>query len=432
MSDDYKVDGLSNAQIREFGKRARKHLGFADAEFIQVLDLESVAEIWTVQGPKPFRLEVVPDADLPDDSGLTTYDGSRIITRIPRRIRHDAHLGHGYARFTIPHELGHGTLHLKQLLQGASMPRRRLGNVKPDWIPKYQSAEHQAMVFAAAFLINDDIARRLGSADDIAVQFGLSLEAARIYFEQMLEERERPAAAARVMRMAAEFRASVAEVAKPEIPFLTDPCLVCGQQKVFPIGHKFMCQACGKIRLADVFVADLTFIQGAGKRITSERACPNPNVLLEYGYALHALGEGKIIGVLNEAHGSSKDLPFDLNHRRWPIRFTLAPGDASEKEQQKKTLKDSLKNAIRGSYRSSMRNLRRQELRSSPSNRETVLDDFATLRTTCAYPQAKTNRSGLGKALTPFFALFRLAGPNPWVKWRHTRLRKQTCSPWAG
>jgi hypothetical protein len=228
---------------------ARKHLKLADADFVEVLDLQSVTEIWTVLGTKPFRLKVVSDGDLPNDSGLTTYDGTRILVQIPRRIRHDAHLGHGYARFTIAHELGHGTLHLKQLLQGVSMPRRRLGNIKPDWIPKFQSAERQAMVFAAAFLINDKTARKLTSADDIAVQFGLSLEAARIYFEQTLEEIERPAASARVSRMAAEFRAAVEQKTStmPTVSFLKDPCPSCGQPRLFPVGSKFMCHSCNTV-----------------------------------------------------------------------------------------------------------------------------------------------------------------------------------------
>jgi hypothetical protein len=249
MSDDYKVDGLSDAEIRAFGKRARKHLKIAETDFVEVLDLESAVEIWTVLGPKPFRLEVVSDSDLPDDSGLTAYDGSRILVQIPRRIRHDAHLGHGYARFTIAHELGHATLHLKKLLQGASMPRRRAGNVKLDWIPRFQSAERQAMVFAAAFLINDNTARMLTSADEIAVQFGLSLEAGRIYFEQMLEEVHRAESAERVSRIAAEFKVAVAEKTsnKPTIAFLKDPCSSCGQPKLFPVGHKFMCQACNTV-----------------------------------------------------------------------------------------------------------------------------------------------------------------------------------------
>src|SRR5262245_44114293 len=68
----------------------------------------------------------------------------------------------------------------------------------------------------------------------------------------------------------------------------------------------------GKIRLADVFLADLTFIQTATERAHSNRLCPNPNVMLEYGYALHSLGEGKIIAVLNDAFGPPKELPFDL------------------------------------------------------------------------------------------------------------------------
>jgi IrrE N-terminal-like domain len=236
MSDDYRVDGLRDTEIRAFGKRARKHLNLDEADLIEVLDLESVSEIWTVLGPRPFCLAVVSDSDLPNDSGLTTYDGSRVLVRIPRRVRHDASLGHGYARFTIAHELGHATLHLKRLLQGASMPRRRNGNTKLDWIPRFQSAERQAMVFAAAYLINDRIAQNLSSADEIAVQFGLSLEAARIYFEQMLEEIDRPTSAQRVSRKK-----------KTPIAFLVDPCPSCGQPKLFPVGHKFMCQACNII-----------------------------------------------------------------------------------------------------------------------------------------------------------------------------------------
>jgi hypothetical protein len=249
MSDDYKVDGLSDSEIRAFGKRAREYQNLGETDFVEVLNLESATKIWTVLGPKPFRLEVVSDRDLPGDSGLTTYDGSSILVQIPRRIRHDAHVGHGYARFTIAHELGHGTLHLKKLLQGASMPRRRVGNIKHDWIPKFQSAERQAMVFAAAYFINDRIARELTSADEIAIRFGLSLDAARIYFEQMLEEIERPASAQRVSKIAAEFKAAVAEktASRPAMAFLKDPCPSCGQSKLFQVGHKFMCHACNVI-----------------------------------------------------------------------------------------------------------------------------------------------------------------------------------------
>ena len=108
------------------------------------------------------------------------------------------------------HELGHVTQHLDKLMLGASMPRRRVGNVTPDWIPKFRSAEHQAMVFGDAFLINDEIARGLSSADDISIQFGVSLPAARIYFEQMQEEIARPASSLRVLKIAEEVKAAIA------------------------------------------------------------------------------------------------------------------------------------------------------------------------------------------------------------------------------
>lgn len=80
-----------------------------------------------------------------------------------------------------------------------------------------------------------------------------------------------------------------------------------------------------KIAESDAFVADLTMMP------TSEghRASPNPNVLIEYGYALATLGDRKIIAVMNEAMGSPQNLPFDIQHKRWPIRYELAP-DASD------------------------------------------------------------------------------------------------------
>jgi hypothetical protein len=240
------VDPLRDAEVRQNAKRLRDFLGLAEVDHVDVLMLEKATEIWTVKGVKPFRLDIVPDAVLPHDSGLTTYDGSQVVVQIPRRIRHGAFMGDGYSRYTFGHELGHSAQHLDKLMLGASMPRRRVGNVTPVWIPKFRSAEHQAMVFGAAFLINDKIARGLSSADDISVQFGVSLEAARIYFEEMLEEVERPAASLRVRKMAEEFKVAVSRETSPKnsVTFLSDPCLSCGQQKLFPVGHRFMCQAC--------------------------------------------------------------------------------------------------------------------------------------------------------------------------------------------
>jgi hypothetical protein len=244
-NDDYMVDPLSNSDVREHARRLRRFLKLADAERIDPLALEKVSEIWTVAGVKPFRIEAVADDDFPNDSGLTTYDGSALLIQIPRRIRHDAFMGDGYARYTIAHELGHATLHLDKLMQGAAMPRRRIGNAASNWIPKFKSAEHQAMVFGGAFLINDERARQLSSPEEISVQAGVSLQAARIFFEQVQEEMARPALTERFRQLAEQLAPKPATSTSPS--YLTELCSRCGQQKLFPVGHKFMCQACDAV-----------------------------------------------------------------------------------------------------------------------------------------------------------------------------------------
>ncbi len=107
-----------------------------------------------------------------------------------------------------------------------------------------------------------------------------------------------------------------------------------------------------KIRESDVFVADLTPIElivpedddPEGRR----QPPPNPNVLIEYGYALGALGDRRLIGVFNEAFGKPDDLPFDLRHRRWPIGYQAAVGaDDDQRRQARQDLVKNLTNAIR-------------------------------------------------------------------------------------
>ena len=67
-----------------------------------------------------------------------------------------------------------------------------------------------------------------------------------------------------------------------------------------------------KIENAAVFIADVTIISDE----TANRATPNPNVLVELGYALKTLGSGRVLMVMNTAYGDIKKLPFDLDHRR--------------------------------------------------------------------------------------------------------------------
>jgi hypothetical protein len=94
-NDDYVVDPQRDDEVRDNAKRLRDFLGIADVDYVDVLALEKAPDIWTVKGVMPFRLEVVSDTVLHQDSGLTTYDGSRVVVQIPRRVRHGAFMGHG-------------------------------------------------------------------------------------------------------------------------------------------------------------------------------------------------------------------------------------------------------------------------------------------------------------------------------------------------
>ncbi|GEM_PF-1047926 len=84
-----------------------------------------------------------------------------------------------------------------------------------------------------------------------------------------------------------------------------------------------------KIQDCAVFVADLTFVGESKTSLTDllgePRQFPNPNVLIEYGYALRCHTHKSIVGIMNTAYGKpdTKSLPFDLRHLRWPIQYQL-------------------------------------------------------------------------------------------------------------
>lgn len=71
-----------------------------------------------------------------------------------------------------------------------------------------------------------------------------------------------------------------------------------------------------KIRAADVVVCDVTPVARREKDLPSSapKSIPNPNVMLEAGYALGSIGPEKLVLVCDEAISSS--LPFDIRSRR--------------------------------------------------------------------------------------------------------------------
>jgi hypothetical protein len=103
-----------------------------------------------------------------------------------------------------------------------------------------------------------------------------------------------------------------------------------------------------KIDASALFVGDMTLV---GARKNGSRV-PNPNVLIEYGWALKALTHERVIWVMNTAYGEpiGENLPFDLRHAKRPTGYNL-PEDATAelKKSEKQKLVKSLSAAIRAS-----------------------------------------------------------------------------------
>ena len=99
-----------------------------------------------------------------------------------------------------------------------------------------------------------------------------------------------------------------------------------------------------KIDRASVFVADVSIVQ----RPHEGDPTPNPNVLVELGYAIRALDWSRIIQVMNVAYGKPEDLPFDLRQKR-TLKYTSGDGAPRAEERRKlaKDLRDALNEVLK-------------------------------------------------------------------------------------
>jgi len=94
-----------------------------------------------------------------------------------------------------------------------------------------------------------------------------------------------------------------------------------------------------KIDNSEIVVADITLIgEIAGKKKT-----PNPNVLIELGYAIARLGLKQIICMSNTHYGNPEELPFDLKTKRI---FNYTYNDKSIKNDVNNQVVTGLKKAL--------------------------------------------------------------------------------------
>ncbi len=120
-----------------------------------------------------------------------------------------------------------------------------------------------------------------------------------------------------------------------------------------------------KIDDSSIYVADVTFV---GRSLNPKKLryltanaetakpkikmLPNPNVMIEYGWALKTKPSTNIIPIMNAAFGapSETSLPFNIRHLRWPIAYYLPiTATAEEKRQAQGKLIKNLRAAIQSS-----------------------------------------------------------------------------------
>ncbi len=96
-----------------------------------------------------------------------------------------------------------------------------------------------------------------------------------------------------------------------------------------------------KIQNSTIVIGDVTPVL---RDTEKDRFYPNPNVMLELGYAAKTLGWSRIICLFNKAFCKTEDLPFDIRHRRVTSYHC---GDPSQKKQAAKELESVLYNSLR-------------------------------------------------------------------------------------
>jgi hypothetical protein len=96
-----------------------------------------------------------------------------------------------------------------------------------------------------------------------------------------------------------------------------------------------------KIERAEIFVCDVSIINNG----LQTRPTPNPNVLIELGYALKTMGYARIVLVMNASYGGPELLPFDLRMKR-VLAYDM-PDEEQNRGPERKKLEGIVEHALR-------------------------------------------------------------------------------------
>jgi hypothetical protein len=248
MTVDYRVPKRSDREIRQEAIAARREYNTEHRRPVNVICHLQSGWIPARAGRKTLVYNILDDDQMGHDDGKTEFVEKKVVISVKRSIHQKALWGDGRARMTLAHELGHGVMH-----NGMPMYRHTdaTGTTQLSQTTAAESAEHQAKVFASAFLIEDTVAAKLSSPEEISTEFIVSLEAAEICYERLAAEAEHAQSAERVRLSNEEFQARIRETderqSKQKIQYTGDFCIVCGNATLIPMGIKLLCHTCSNV-----------------------------------------------------------------------------------------------------------------------------------------------------------------------------------------
>jgi hypothetical protein len=201
MPIDKRVPARSDAEVRRIAERTKVEFGISRYRPVNILRCLESESVLTLYGRRKLIFLVVEDSELGAVDAKTEFSKGVVTITCRRSVRDRAAMGVGRDRMTLAHELAHAVLHhsvpLFRVVGAAGATDLALDGA-------HTSAEHQAKVFASAFLIHDEDATKMNSAEEISEQFGVSLQAAKLCFGRLRRQAERQHSAERVRKKADE------------------------------------------------------------------------------------------------------------------------------------------------------------------------------------------------------------------------------------
>jgi hypothetical protein len=240
--NDRRVTRRSNHECRGIAHNTKAYFGIGRTWPVNVCRVLQSGKILTLRGERTLTYHGVDDYLLGNKDAKTELIDGTIRITAKQSIDFQAACGDGRARMTLGHEIGHAVMHATE----GAIDHRASGAAGTTTISKLnasESAEHQAKVFASAFLVDDTRAAELSAPLEIATEFLVSLSAAEICFERLQEEAERAAAAQRVMKSNKEFQELMRHLATP-YKYVDIPCVACKRPTLLLMGTKVFCVTC--------------------------------------------------------------------------------------------------------------------------------------------------------------------------------------------